>query len=119
MGPLRARKAADIKESVQIGDAIQRGEVWQGDGRLQVQARSLILPSDDMTMVVNSSTYLPTRIDFNTQYEGSPVAIAVDYEQLPNGPSMMTRMTVQTPNESIVVNVQAFDFVRLAGPSTL
>jgi len=130
MGPLRARKAAETKESVQevmqlarryaspqqLSQAIQKGEIWEGQGRLRVQARSVILPMDEMLMVVNGATFLATRIDFKTQHEGSPVAIAIDYEQFPNGPSMMTRMTVQIPKEDIVVNVESFDFVRLAGP---
>jgi hypothetical protein len=131
MGPVRARKAADIKESVQevmqlarryaspqqISQAIQKGEVWEGDGRLRVETRSAVLPMDEMTMAVSSSTYLATRIDCKTQYEGSPVAIAIQYEQFPNGPSMMTRMTVQIPKEDIAVHVESFDFVRLAGPN--
>jgi hypothetical protein len=131
MGPFRARKAADVKESVQevmqlarqysspqqLSQAIQKGEIWEGQGRFRVQARALILPLDEMMMTVSSGTYLATRIDFKTQYEGSPVAISVEYENLPNGPSMMTRMTVQIPKEDIVVNVESFDFVRLAGPN--
>jgi len=131
MGPLRARKAAETKESIQevmqlarryaspqqLSQAIQKGEVWEGQGRLRVEARSVILPRDEMTMAVNSGTYLATGIEFKTQHEGSPVTITMDYQQLPNGPSMMTRMTVQIPGEDIVVNVESFDFVRLAGPN--
>jgi hypothetical protein len=133
MGPLRARKAADTKEAIQevmqlagryagsqlLAQAVQKGEIWEGQGRLKVQARSVVLPMDEMTMAVSGSTYLATRIDFKTQYEGSPVAIAIHYEQMPNGPSMMTRMTVQIPKEDIVVNVESFDFVRLAAPNVL
>jgi hypothetical protein len=133
MGPIRARKAADTKESIQevmqlagryanpqqLAQAIQKGEIWEGEGRLKVQARTVVLPMDEMTMVVNSGTYLATRVDFKTQYEGSPVAIAIDYEQFPNGPSMMTRMTVQISEEEIAVKVESFDFVRLAGPAVL
>jgi hypothetical protein len=131
MGPLRARKAAEIKESVQevmqmarryaspqqLTQAIQKGEIWEGQGSLRVQARSLILPVDEMMMAVSGTSYLATRIDFKTQHEGSSVAIAVDYQQLPNGPSMMTRMTVQIPKEDIVINIESFDFIRLAGPN--
>lgn len=132
MGPLRARKAAEVKDSVQevmqlarryaspqlLSEAIRKGEIWEGSHALRVQARGVLLPVDEMTMQVNPSTYLATRIDFKTQYEGSPVAIALDYLPLPGGPSMMTRMTVQIPKENIVVNVESFDFVRLAGVST-
>jgi hypothetical protein len=131
MGPLRARKAADVKDSVQevmhlaglyarpqqLSQAIQKGEIWEGPGTLRVQSRGLILPVDEMTLRVNTATYLATRIDIQTQHEGSPVAIAIDYEQLPNGPTMMSRLTVQIPKESIVVNVESFGFVRLAGAS--
>ena len=128
MGPLKARKVAEVKDDVQdvmrlagryvsppqLSQAIQKGEVWEGQGTLRVQSRSLILPIDEMTMVVSGASYLPIRADFKTQYESSPVAIAVDYQQLPNGPNMMARMTVQIPKDDIVVNVESFDFVRLA-----
>jgi hypothetical protein len=128
MGPLKARKAAEIKDDVQdvmrlagryvsppqLSQAIQKGEVWEGQGTLRVQSRSLILPIDEMTMVVSGASYLPIRADFKTQYESSPVVIAVDYQQLPNGPNMMARMTVQIPKDDIVVNVESFDFLRLA-----
>jgi hypothetical protein len=131
MGPLKARKVAEVKDDVQdvmrlagryvsppqLSQAIQKGEVWEGQGTLRVQSRSLILPIDEMTMVVSGASYLPIRADFKTQYESSPVVIAVDYQQLPNGPNMMARMTVQIPKDDIVVNVESFDFVRLANQS--
>lgn len=131
MGPLRAHKAAEIKEDVQevmrlagryaspqlIGEAIQRGELWEGQGTYRVQARSAVLPNDELTLLVNGASCLPTRMDVKTQHEGAPVTIAIDYQQLAGGPSMMTRMTVQIPKDGIVVNVESFDFVRLAAPS--
>jgi len=130
MGPIRARKAAEVKEDVQevmrlagryaspqqLSLAIQKGEIWEGQGSLRVQARYVILPSDEMTMVVDAASYLPARIDFKTQHEGRPVAIGIDYRPLPNGPSMMTRMTVHIPADNVVVEVESFDFVRLAVP---
>jgi hypothetical protein len=130
MGPLRARKAAEIKEDVQdvmrlagryaspqqIAEAIQQGELWQGQGQLRVQARAVVLPGDDITVTFNAATYLANRIDVRTQYEGAPVAIAIDYRQLAGGASVISRMTVQIPKDSIVVSVESFDFVRLAQP---
>ena len=85
--------------------------------RIRVEARSVILPMDEMTMITSSSTYLATRADFTTQYEDNSVAITIDYEQLPDGPSMMARMTVRIPKEDIVVSVESFDFMRPAGPN--
>ena len=98
----------------QLSQAIQKGEIWEGNGALRIQTRSLILPMDEMTILVNGATYLATRIDCKTQHEGSPVAIAIDYQQMPNGPSVMARMTVQIPEEHVVVNVESYDFVRRA-----
>lgn len=129
LGPILARKAADVRNSVQevmqlagryanpqgLAQAIRKGEIWEGQGSLRVQARSVLLPMDEMMMLVNGSTFLPIKVDIKTHYEGSPVAIALDYQQLPNGPSLVARMTVQIPHEGIVVNVESYDFVRLAG----
>jgi hypothetical protein len=133
MGPLRARKAAEIKDDIQdvmqlaarytnpqqLGMAIRKGEIWEGPGTLRVQARSLILPLDEMNMVVSSATYLPVRAEFRSQHEGRPVTIAVDYQPLANGPSMMSHMTVHIPGDDVLVQVESFDFVRVAGlPNT-
>ena len=131
MGPIRARKAADVKESIQgvmqlavryvdprqMAQAIQKGDLWEGEGRLRVEARYLVSPDDQMTLTLDARTYLPTRADFKASYDGDPVAISAYYDQLPNGPSMTTRMTVQMPDEGVAVNVESFDFVRLAGPT--
>jgi hypothetical protein len=132
MGPLRARKASEIRNSIQevmqlasryadpreIGRAIRKGEAWEGQGSLRVAARSVILPADEMEITVNTSTLLPARITFKTQHDGSPISIALDYQQFPSGPNMMTRMTVQIPKEDVVVHVESFDFVRLAAPTS-
>jgi hypothetical protein len=129
MGPLRAHKAAEIKSDIQqvmqlaasytnpqeLSQAIRKGEVWEGQGSLRVHARALILPMDEMEMIVNGATYLPARIEIKTQHEGSPITITADYQQLSNGPNMLMRMTVQVPAERIVVGVESFDFARLAG----
>ncbi len=131
MGPLRARKAAQVKDSVeevmrlagqyanpqQLSRAIRSGEIWEGPGALRVQAKYLIVPPDEMTMLVNGSTYLPDRIDFKTRYDGGPVTIAIHYQPLPNGPVAMARMTVQVPEEDLVIQVESFGFVRLAVPA--
>jgi hypothetical protein len=95
------------------GRAVGKGEMWEGQGTLRIQSRSVVLPGDEMQLVVNTASYLPSRADIKTQHEGSPVAITIDYDQLPNGPTVMRRMTVQIPDDDIVVNVDSYDFVRL------
>lgn len=129
MGPLKARKAAAVKEDLQevmqlagryanpqqMAATIRKGELWEGVGSLRVQARAAVLPTDEVTITFSASTFLPIRADIKTQHEGSPVAIVIDYQQLPNGPAMLARMTVQIPGDSIAVNVESFDYVRLAG----
>jgi len=128
MGPLVAHKAAEIRDDVQevmqlaarytnpqrLAEAIQQGEIWEGATGLRVHARSVMMPGDDLTMNVNSVTSLATQVEIRSQHEGRPVTIAVEYQQLPSGPAMPARMTVQIPADNIVVNVDSFDFVRLA-----
>ncbi|MFN0104812.1 MAG: hypothetical protein ACKV2U_22355 [Bryobacteraceae bacterium] len=129
MGPLKARKVAEVKESIQetmrmayryanpreLAAAMERGEIWEGPAGIRVQARSVLLPVDEVDIAVNTSTFLMTRVDIKTRHEGNPVTVAIVYEQLPSGPSVMRRMTVQMPEEDIAVNVESFDFARLAG----
>jgi len=129
MGPLRAHKAAEVKSAVEdvmrlaaryanpqeVALAIQKGEIWEGQGGLRIHSRAVLLPIDDMTILASSRNYLPFRMECRTRYEGSPVTITVDYQQLPNGPNMMMHMNVQIPAEQVVVDVESFDFMRLAG----
>jgi hypothetical protein len=131
MGPLKARKAAEVKDTIEeamqlarqyadprtFAQAVERGELWQGQHNLRIQARSLLLPGDDVSVAASAATYLATRADCKTQHEGDPISIAIDYEQLPNGPSVMRRMIVQFPKDDIAVHVESFDFVRLAAPT--
>ena len=131
MGPLKARKAAEVKDTIEdvmqlarqyadprtFARAVERGELWQGPHNLRIQARSVLLPGDDLSVAASGATYLATRADCKTQHEGDPIAIAIDYEQLPNGPSVMRRMFVQIPKDDIAVHVESFDFVRLAAPT--
>ena len=131
MGPIRSRKAAEIKESIQevmqlaarythpqtLGQAIQKGEIWEGQGSLRVQGRSIVLPVDEITLRVDGATFVATRLDCRTAHENNPVTISADYQRLPNGPSVMTRMTVQMPKEHVVIQVESFDHVQLARPA--
>lgn len=128
MGPLRAHKAAEIKDDVQevmrlasryanphqLAQAIQRGEIWEGQGALRVHAQSVIMSGDDLSLHVNGASYLPTGLDVRCMYEGHPITIAMDYQQLLNGPNVPARMTVRIPADDIVVSVDSFDYVRLA-----
>ena len=67
----------------QMSDAIKKGEMWESPGNLRVQARAIVLPIDEVSISFSASTFLPTRADIRTQHEGSPVAIALEFHQLP------------------------------------
>ena len=126
MGPLRARKAAEIKASVReamelarryaspqlLAEVIQKGEVWEGEGSLRVHSRSILLRGDEIVMAASSRTYLATRVEIATRHDGESMAIAIDYEQPQRGPSRMVRMVVRIRAEEIVVLVDSFDFLR-------
>ncbi len=131
MGPLRARKAAAVRDDVQEvmqlaaryahpqlqAQAVRSGEIWEGPGTLRVRARALISPLDEVEISISSTNHLVIRADVKTQHDGRPVNIALEYQPIPNGPSMLARMTVQIPADNIVVNVESFDYVRLASPN--
>ena len=133
MGPLRARKAAEVKDNIQevmqlagqyvhprrLSQAIRNGEIWEGPGSIRVRAKSILLPMDEMSMLASSATYLPTRIEFRTIHDGRPVVITADYRQLPGGPAVMSHMTVQIPSEDALVHVESYDFARSGNTSQL
>lgn len=129
MGPLKSRKVAEVREDIQevmelarryanpqmFRQIVEKAEIWEGPGTIRLQARSVLMPADEINVNVNRRTLLASRLDCRTHHEGDPVIVAVDYEQPLNGPSMMKRMTVQMPKDEIIVNVESYDFVRLAG----
>src|SRR5689334_4911132 len=72
MGPLMARKANETKTDVQevmqlagryanpreLAQAIQKGEIWEGQSGMRVQARAVILPVDDVSIGISRATFL-------------------------------------------------------------
>jgi hypothetical protein len=128
LGPIAARKAESIKDSVQsamrlvagyanpqeLADAIRKGELWEGPTGMRARARGVILPTDEVTIDLNAATYLISTVEVKTTHDGDPVLAFIRYQPLPNGPNMLMRMSVQVPGEDVVVQVESYDFVRLA-----
>jgi hypothetical protein len=128
LGPIASRKAAGVKQDIQeimraaaqyanprvVADSIRKGEIWEGPNGLRVQARAVLNPADDVVLTVNGSTFLVSQAEIRTRHEGEPVTIQIDYRKLPNGPNVLSRMTVRIPEDGIVVNVDSFDFLHPA-----
>jgi hypothetical protein len=128
MGGIRGRIAAGVKEDVknimqlagqynrpqQMADSVKKAQIAPAPGgnALRLQASEIIKPADSMTMLVDSTTHLPTHVDINTSYEEGPMSIAQDYMPIPNGPNMMKSMKVSVPQKNLVVNVDSYDYMR-------
>jgi hypothetical protein len=128
MKGIRGRIAAGVKEDVkgimqlvgqynkpqQMVDAVRKAQISQSSNAatISLQASGLIQPADTMTMLVDSTTHLAKHVDIATKYDGSPVTIAQDYGQIPNGPNMMKSMRVSAPSKNLVINVDSYDFTQ-------
>jgi hypothetical protein len=128
MKGIRGRIAAGVKQDVknimelagqynkpqQMVEAVRKAQISQstGAGTIRLQANDLIQPTDEMTMLVKSTTHLATHVDINTKYESGPMTIAQDYGPIPNGPNMMKSMRVSVPAKDLVITVESYDYTQ-------
>ena len=123
-GKIAAGVRQDVKEIMdlvgrynkpeQIAAAVKKAQISQSPGAdtIRLQAADLLGPGDSITMLMNSSTHLATHIDINTNYDGGPVTVGQDYEQLPAGPNVMKSMKVSVPKKDLVINVASYDYMQ-------
>lgn len=79
---------------------------------LRIQGRDVLQPGDSMTIWVDAVTRRQRRVEVQTTFDGKPLSIVSEFQDLPNGPTVMARSVVDYPSKELSVITDNFDYAR-------
>ncbi len=82
-----------------------RGLIW-------VTGSSVLLPGDNLSIWVDSSTHQTRKTQINTFYEGQAVNLTATFKTLPSGLTYPSYAEVDIPGKQFTVRVHNYDYVR-------
>lgn len=81
-------------------------------GLLRLEGRDVLQPGDSMTVWVEAATRRQRRVEVQTVFDGKPVRIVSEFQDLPEGPTYMARSVVDYPSEELAITTDNFDYTR-------
>lgn len=95
-----------------IGNAIIKIENNSQPARMRIYGRDVLQPGDSVTIWVDMAAGRQRRMEINTTFENQIVRIVCDFQDLPGGPTYMSRSVIDYQNEGISVTKENFDYHR-------
>lgn len=102
---------ADMKRF--IGSATINIENNSQPARIRIHGRDVLQPGDSMTIWVDMGARRQRRMEINTTFENEIVRIVCDFQDLPEGPTYMSRSVIDYPNDGISVTKENFNYQRI------
>lgn len=79
---------------------------------LRIQGTDVLEPGDSMTIWIDVAARKQRRIEVRTAFEGKPVRIVSEFQDLPEGPTYLARATIEYTEAELVVTTDNFDHMR-------
>lgn len=79
---------------------------------IRVQGRDVLRPGDSMTVWLDAATRSQRRVEVQTTFEGSPVRVVSEFQDLPGGPTHAARAVVEYPSRGLTITTENFDYQR-------
>lgn len=95
-----------------MASAIVTPETASQSRLLRIEGRGVLLPGDSMTVWVDAVTRRQRRVEVQTTFDGKPLSITSQFEDLPNGPTFMARSVIDYPGKELSVITDNFDYRR-------
>lgn len=80
---------------------------------LRLESANVLQPGDSMIVWVDANTRRQRRIEISTSFDAKPVRIVTEFQDLPNGPTYMSRSVVEYPHEELTLTVENFEYEHL------
>ena len=80
----------------------------------RVSGGNILQPGDSMTLWVDAVTRKQRRVEIHTTLDRKPVRIVSEFQDLPGGPTHMSRSVIDYPGEEITLITENFDYARTA-----
>jgi hypothetical protein len=107
--------------SEQIQALAQSATISQGQGEMQgslrIQGTNVVVQGDTMTLWVDPATFLFRQVQINSLYEKKPMTLNVEFQGLPQGPTIPAHVTLDYPEKQVRVLIENYDYQRLQPPA--
>lgn len=110
-----AHLPADTLRTFFARATITRPQGIEGGG-VRVQGRGVLSPTDEMTILIDPTTFMIRRVEVTSALEGKPVFITVDYRSLESGLTYPTRSLLRYPDKGLDVTVEHFEYQFVGRP---
>jgi hypothetical protein len=102
----------------------QNASISQGQGDMQgtmrIQSTNVVVQGDTMTLWVDPQTFLFRQVQIDSIYDKKPMNLSVEFQDLPNGPTVPARTTLDYPDKKVRVLIENSEYKSLqpaaAGP---
>ncbi len=107
--------------SEQMQALAETASISQGQGEmkgtLRIQGTNVVVQGDTMTLWVDPATFLFRQVQIDSLYEKKPMKLAVEFQSLPEGPTVSTHVTLDYPEKQVRVLIDNSDYKPLQPPA--
>jgi hypothetical protein len=93
-----------------ITDATINIEPNPQPGRIRIHGRDVLQPGDSVTIWVDTVARRQRRMEINTTFDKEIVRIVTDFQEIPGGPTYMSRSVIDYQSEGISLIKENFDY---------
>jgi hypothetical protein len=79
---------------------------------IRVEGRDVLQPGDSMTVWLDAATRRQRRVEIQTTFDGKPVRIVSEFQDLTDGPTHVARSVVEYPSRELSIITDNFDYER-------
>ncbi len=99
----------------------QNASISQGQGVMQgtmrIQSTNVVVQGDTMTLWVDPQTFLFRQVQIDSLYEKKPMKLNVEFQSLPQGPTVSTHVILDYPEKQVRVLIDNSDYKPLQPPA--
>jgi hypothetical protein len=77
---------------------------------MRVQGRDVLQPGDSMTVWLDAATRRQRRVEVQTTFDGKPVRVVSEFQDLTDGPTHVARSVVEYPSRELTITTDNFDY---------
>lgn len=79
-------------------------------GTIQISGQNAVQAGDTMKLWVDRQTMMMHRVEIQTPLEDKPVYVVLDFQDIPNGPTCQSAVTLDYPEKKIQVLIRNSDY---------
>jgi len=93
-------------------DVFDRAKITESSDDITVEADSLFVAGDKLTMTIDPTTKLTRKLSFSTTMQGDPISGVVNYGAMSNGLVKATKVQLDIPAKQVQIVTETSDWIK-------